>query len=119
MICRECPLEIINLKISLSLPTDYNTGGIVGALVDWFESFDCPVEMAWEEEECPVRPRIVPTEDDTCVGAYQETAPANCAEGFKRNTLMVRIEWGTKSFQLYWNEERVPNYKMRWKILIR
>ena len=80
--------------------------------------------MAWEEFECPVRPRIVPTQDDTCVGAYQETATAKCAEGFVRDTLIVQIQWedtmGTKSFNLYWNEERVLDYKIRSrKILIR
>ena len=80
--------------------------------------------MAWEEFDCPVRPRIVPTQDDTCVGAYQETATAKCAEGFVRDTLIVQIQWvsngGAKSFNLYWNEERVLDYKIRSrKILIR
>ena len=77
--------------------------------------------MAWEDDlTCPPRPRIVPTQDDTCVGAYQETATAKCAEGFVRDTLIVQIQWEAKSFNLYWNEERVLDYKIRSrKILIR
>ena len=101
----------------LSLPTDHNTRGIVGALVDWFGSFECPNEMAWQEETCPDRPVVVPTQDDTCVAGYQQTDPAKCAEGHVRDTLIVKIQWAGKELNMYWNEERVLNYKIRFKNL--
>ena len=74
--------------------------------------------MAWEEDEtCPSRPVVVRTEDDTCVAGYQQTDPAKCAEGHIRDTLVVKIEWSDKEFFMYWNEERVLNYKIRFKNL--
>ena len=77
-----------------------------------------PNEMAWEEDlTCPSRPVVVPTQDDTCVAGYQQTDPAKCAEGHIRDTLVVKIAWSDKEFFMYWNEERVLNYKIRFKNL--
>ena len=74
--------------------------------------------MAWEEDlTCPSRPVVVPTQDDTCVAGYQQTDPAKCAEGHIRDTLVVKIAWSDKEFFMYWNEERVLNYKIRFKNL--
>ena len=73
--------------------------------------------MAWEEETCPDRPIVVPTQDDTCVAAYQETDTAKCAEGYIRDTLIVQIQWAGNTLNMYWNEERVLNYKIRFKNL--
>ena len=73
--------------------------------------------MAWQEETCPDRPVVVPTQDDTCVAGYQQTDPAKCAEGHVRDTLIVKIQWAGKELNMYWNEERVLNYKIRFKNL--